>query len=120
MTKETNLAIYGGKPLRSRPWPQWPVVGKETERVLIEVLNSGRWAVSGPYTGQPSFERKFAESFATYWCPILPACLQWYCRFGCSAEGARGGLRPGSAGAWFNLGGMCLSRDTRRRHTFIG
>ena len=73
MTKETNLAIYGGKPLRSRPWPQWPVVGKETERVLIEVLNSGRWAVSGPYTGQPSFERKFAESFATY-CGV-PYCL---------------------------------------------
>ncbi|HOB76467.1 MAG TPA: DegT/DnrJ/EryC1/StrS family aminotransferase [Phycisphaerae bacterium] len=55
-----KLAIHGGKPVRSEPFPAWPVYGPEEERKLVEVLRSGKW---GKQDGQEvaTFERRFAE-----------------------------------------------------------
>jgi dTDP-4-amino-4,6-dideoxygalactose transaminase len=55
-----KLAILGGKPIRTAPFPQWPVSGKEEEDALLRVLRSGRW---GRCAGGEveRFERRFAE-----------------------------------------------------------
>ena len=57
-----KLAIKGGIPCRDAtkdPWPKWPVWGKEEEKALIEVLNSGVWSYNGPK--ETEFNRLFAE-----------------------------------------------------------
>lgn len=61
-----RLAILGGSPVRTRAWPKWPRADAETERALRDVLHSGRWALSGPYVGETSQERRFAAAFAEY------------------------------------------------------
>ena len=54
------LAIHGGRPLRTEPFPAWPVFGEEEEQALIRVLRSGAW---GKLDGDEvkRFERRFAE-----------------------------------------------------------
>jgi len=38
-----RLAILGGTPVRTEPWPKWPVFDEAEERLLLEVLHSGNW-----------------------------------------------------------------------------
>jgi hypothetical protein len=38
-----KLALLGGDPLRTRPFPAWPVFDEREERGLLEVLHSGKW-----------------------------------------------------------------------------
>src|ERR1041384_7998929 len=55
-----TLAIDGGTPIRTKPWPQWPVWDESEERALLEVLRSGQWwSVGG--TKVPEFEEAFAR-----------------------------------------------------------
>jgi len=61
-----SLAFYGGTSVRKKPWPVWPRANKETEQVLIKVLHSGRWAISGAFKGAESYERQFAKAFSSY------------------------------------------------------
>ena len=61
-----KLAINGGSPIKDvkdNPWPAWPVWGKEEERSLIEVLNSGVWSYNGPK--ETEFNKLFAEFTGT-------------------------------------------------------
>lgn len=60
------LAIDGGPAVREKPWPVWPIVTERTEEMLIAALYSGRWTVSGAFTGQEPYERRFAEAFALF------------------------------------------------------
>lgn len=60
------LAALGGAPVRQKSWPRWPRADAGTERALLEVLHSGRWAISGPYLGSPCAERRFAAAFAEF------------------------------------------------------
>lgn len=55
-----RLAIDGGQPVRTRPFPKWPVYDAREERAVLEVLRSGDW---GPLTGERvhTFEQRFAE-----------------------------------------------------------
>jgi dTDP-4-amino-4,6-dideoxygalactose transaminase len=54
-----NLAIRGGPPARSKPWPQWPVWGNLERKALSDVLESGTW---GGYSDRvAAFERAWAE-----------------------------------------------------------
>ncbi|HZG57041.1 DegT/DnrJ/EryC1/StrS family aminotransferase [Paenibacillus sp.] len=39
----TKLAIDGGTPVRTAPFPAWPVHGEEEERLVLEVVRSGKW-----------------------------------------------------------------------------
>ncbi len=39
----SELALHGGEPVRTAPWPQWPVSDDEDERMLLDVLHSGNW-----------------------------------------------------------------------------
>jgi dTDP-4-amino-4,6-dideoxygalactose transaminase len=61
-----QLAIFGGRPVRQKKWPQWPQVKPTTADLLSDVLYSGRWAISGAYTGKQCYERKFSAGFAAY------------------------------------------------------
>jgi len=38
-----KLAINGGRPVRKKPFTQWPIWGKEEEKGLLRVLKSGKW-----------------------------------------------------------------------------
>ncbi|MGH9354025.1 MAG: DegT/DnrJ/EryC1/StrS family aminotransferase [Terriglobia bacterium] len=54
-----ELAILGGKPVRTVPFPSWPVYDLDEERSLLEVLRSGSW---GGYNEKvEEFEAAFAE-----------------------------------------------------------
>jgi dTDP-4-amino-4,6-dideoxygalactose transaminase len=53
------LAIKGGEPVRTAPFPVWPVWGDEEIENLIGVVKSGKWGrLNGKVT--ESFEEKFA------------------------------------------------------------
>jgi len=55
-----KLALLGGRPARTQPFPSWPVFGKPEEERLLHTLRSGRWGrLDGPETAE--FERRFAE-----------------------------------------------------------
>jgi dTDP-4-amino-4,6-dideoxygalactose transaminase len=54
----TQLAIDGGPPVRTTPFPAWPIYDEREERNLLEVLRSGLWGIGG--TKVAEFERRFA------------------------------------------------------------
>ena len=53
-----QLAVLGGKPVRSGPWPPWPIHGEEEQQALLEVLRDGPWW-NGPKAR--AFEAAYAE-----------------------------------------------------------
>ncbi len=58
-----KLAINGGKPIRTRDFPSWPVWNKREEKLLLDVLHSGKW---GSLHGKKT--REFEELFKKYHC----------------------------------------------------
>lgn len=38
----SKLALRGGKPVRTKPFPAYPVIGKEEKRAVMDVLDSGQ------------------------------------------------------------------------------
>src|SRR5438874_1066776 len=55
-----TLALFGGTPVRTKPFPAWPIWGQSEERALIETLRSGRWGkIDGSQVA--TFEKRFAE-----------------------------------------------------------
>ena len=61
-----KLAITGGKPLRKKPLPQWPIATKTEAAALKDVLESTRWG------GQP-FPGKHAAAFAVKFAQVHTA-----------------------------------------------
>lgn len=57
----TALALLGGTPLRSKPWPKWPKAYPSDEQALVNVLRSGKW---GRHQG--NLTELFEQSFASY------------------------------------------------------
>ena len=55
-----SLAINGGKPVREKDFPRWPVYGEEDKSALIAVLESRKWGTLGPRA------REFQEKFAAF------------------------------------------------------
>lgn len=55
----SSLAINGGTPVRTKAFPDWPIYGQEEERLLLEVLHSGKWGGTGRIKLQ-ELEDKFA------------------------------------------------------------
>ncbi len=59
LTTATRLAVDGGQPVRTAPWPAWPVYDEREERALLDVLHSRRWGtLLGDYVS--AFEARFA------------------------------------------------------------
>ena len=56
----SKLALLGGRPVRTAPFPTWPVWDQSEERNLLAALRSGKWGkLDGDQVG--AFERRFAE-----------------------------------------------------------
>jgi dTDP-4-amino-4,6-dideoxygalactose transaminase len=57
----STLALLGGSPVRSRPFPNWPISDESDEKALLQVLRSGKW---GRHQGH--LTEKFEQLFASY------------------------------------------------------
>jgi dTDP-4-amino-4,6-dideoxygalactose transaminase len=57
----SKLAIFGGEPIRTMPYPQWPVFDQRDIDAVTRTIQSGRWGGS-PYPGPNTVA--FAEKFA--------------------------------------------------------
>jgi len=56
----STLALLGGRPVRTRPFPSWPIFDLADETRLLQALRSGRWGrLQG--TEVAGFEQRFAE-----------------------------------------------------------
>ncbi len=53
-----KLALNGGTPVRTRPFPSWPYWDEGEIQALTEVVQSGVWGIDG--TRVPAFEKAFA------------------------------------------------------------
>lgn len=63
---ETTTSIGSNTPVTTQAWPKWPSHDSGTLKVITEVLESTRWTISGAYSGQEAYERRFARAFAEY------------------------------------------------------
>jgi dTDP-4-amino-4,6-dideoxygalactose transaminase len=71
----STLAVDGGTPTRTAPFPTWPVYDDTEEKALLSVLQSGRW---GSTSGE--VVARFAEEFcrfqgAAYGVPVANGTL---------------------------------------------
>jgi len=57
--KASKLAIQGGQPVRTKPWPSWPIWDRSAEKSILSVLRSGNW-YRGRGTKVSEFEKKYA------------------------------------------------------------
>ncbi len=58
----SELAAFGGSPIRTEPYPAWPVYDQRDIDAVTNVITSGRWGgypYPGPQTAE--FARRFAE-----------------------------------------------------------
>lgn len=55
----TKPAIVGGKPIRTKSWPGWPVWRQEWEPRIVEVMRSGRW-----WRGRGDHVAEFEQAYA--------------------------------------------------------
>lgn len=70
IASERELAINGGHPVRTAPFPAWPVADEREERLLLEVLHSGKWSAL-----QGDKVRTFQERFAAYQGARFATCV---------------------------------------------
>lgn len=55
-----TLALLGGNPVRSEPFPAWPVFGAPEEEALLRALRSAKWGrLAGDEVAR--FERRYAD-----------------------------------------------------------
>lgn len=64
--REECLALHGGKPARSRPWPRWPQWNESEREGLLAVLERGEWG--GYDKAVAEFEAAFAARHAARFC----------------------------------------------------
>ncbi len=67
---KTELAIFGGSPVRAHPFPPYPLIGEEEKQAVMDVLDSGHLSTFAASSG-PEFLggrkiREFEEDFANY------------------------------------------------------
>ena len=61
--RKSTLALLGGKPIRSTPFPRWPIFGKEERAALLKVFSSGTWGIGGFHIQE--FQERFAGLHGT-------------------------------------------------------
>ncbi|SFA92119.1 dTDP-4-amino-4,6-dideoxygalactose transaminase [Cohnella sp. OV330] len=57
--QKSRLAVDGGNPVRTHPFPDWPIFGELEEKLVLETVRSGNWGGVNPDKIK-SFEEKFA------------------------------------------------------------
>ena len=61
----SELALLGGAPVRTEPYPSWPIYHPDDLKAVEEVLKSGRWG--GNYAEAPGFiADEVAQEFAAF------------------------------------------------------
>ena len=55
-----NLAINGGTPVRTEPYPSWPTFDDNDLKIFEAVYRSGVWGTGGSRV--PEFEERFASA----------------------------------------------------------
>ena len=56
----STLAVHGGTPVRTRPFPTWPIFDATDEARVLEALRSGKWGrLAGDQVA--AFEQRFAK-----------------------------------------------------------
>lgn len=68
-----RLAINGGSPVWREGWPPWPQHDARTSERVVTALDSGRWTVSGGWTGAQPYEQILARKFAEF--VEVPYCV---------------------------------------------
>ncbi|MHC4593886.1 MAG: DegT/DnrJ/EryC1/StrS family aminotransferase [Planctomycetota bacterium] len=58
--RASKLAVRGGQPVRTKPWPSWPVWDESAEKSVLSILRSGNW-FRGRGETVLEFEEKYAE-----------------------------------------------------------
>jgi dTDP-4-amino-4,6-dideoxygalactose transaminase len=53
-----HLALLGGQPVRSKPFPAWPILRPEHLSALQAAWESGVWGIRSPHVAE--FEKRFA------------------------------------------------------------
>jgi dTDP-4-amino-4,6-dideoxygalactose transaminase len=98
-----RLALVGGTPLRTTPFPTWPVFDAAEEQALLQVLRSGQWwrfafregvELSEPEEGERSQVALFQEEFAQ----------THDCRFGIAGANGTAALELGIRALDFDVG----------------
>ena len=59
-----GLALLGGSPVRTKPFPSWPVIKENDEKGWMQVLMTGKWN---------RLDGHFAHEFETTWARLLGA-----------------------------------------------
>jgi dTDP-4-amino-4,6-dideoxygalactose transaminase len=58
-TSARKLAMQGGRPVRAKSWPKWPVWDQSAEEPVLSILRSGNW-----FRGQGKTVSQFEEAYA--------------------------------------------------------
>ncbi len=66
-------AILGGRPVRTEPFPAWPIIRENDERGWMEVLHSSEWCRAGNGHFATQFEEKWAETLGAKYC-VVTSC----------------------------------------------
>src|SRR4051812_6868648 len=59
-TSLSRPAILGGNPIRTTPWPAWPVFDGTEEAAMLKALRSGKW-FRGSGNQVVAFEKAYAQ-----------------------------------------------------------
>jgi dTDP-4-amino-4,6-dideoxygalactose transaminase len=63
MPETDTLAALGGAPIRTAPWPRWPVYDETDRARLLEAFESGVWGVRGEH--KPVLEQAWSAAHGT-------------------------------------------------------
>jgi len=66
-------AILGGKPVRTEPFPAWPVVRENDEKGWMEVLHRKDWCRAGDGHFTTQFEEAWARTLGAKYC-VVTSC----------------------------------------------
>ena len=111
----SKLAINGGKPLRDKPFVEWPVFEHEEEEALLGVLRSGKWwrfafgqgvEMIEPEKGDRSQVVLFQEEFARH----------HQCKYGIAGANGTATLEIGIRALDFDVGDEIIAPA----YTYVG
>jgi dTDP-4-amino-4,6-dideoxygalactose transaminase len=68
-----KLAILGGRPVRTEPFPSWPVIKENDEKTWMEVLRRKNWCRASDGYYATRFEQTWAETLGAKYC-VATSC----------------------------------------------
>ena len=68
-----KLALLGGKPVRTNPFPSWPIIQENDEKGWMEVLRSKNWCRSSDGHFATRFEETWARALGAKYC-VATSC----------------------------------------------